>query len=215
MNKRLVIDLYADYQRLNWQPGWHHDRQMLKGYIAYSIPTTEEAFPALTLGVEAFINTLNGDTKATLNGGASADTIATKANGVSMYVHGNIVKNKLRFFARVDLYNPNKNVDNSKYQAYAGVSSPSGYMTPGYKLTYNPSTGAPTAATSTGDPTSKETFFTVGLDFTPYRGIHFMPNVWYNHYKSQLTNPPGVPAGTSDANFDLVYRMTFFFVFGR
>ncbi|HTQ64281.1 MAG TPA: hypothetical protein VMI12_05760 [Puia sp.] len=215
MQKKLVIDFYADYQRLNWQPGWHHDRQMIKGYIAYSTPSTEPAYPALTIGVEGFINNLKGDTKATLIGGASADTIATKANGIAMYIHGDIVKNKLRFFARVDLYNPNKNVDNSKYSAYAGVSSPSGYMSPGYKLTYNPSTGAPTAAASTGDPTSKETFITAGLDFTPVKGVHFMPNIWYNHYKSQLTNPPGVPAGTSDANYDLVYRLTFYFVFGK
>jgi hypothetical protein len=199
-NKRLVIDLYADYQRLNWMPGWHHDRQMLKGFIAWTTPW-------ITVGVEGFINTIKADTKATLLGGG-ADTIDTKANGLSMYAHGAIVPEKLRWFARVDLYNPNKNVDNGKYSGYAGVSSPSAYMQNGYKMTYSPSTGAPTAATSTGDPTSKETFITVGLDWMPYKDIHLMPNIWYNGYKSQLDN-----GGEKDK--DVVFRLTWFFVFGK
>ncbi|HVM87669.1 MAG TPA: hypothetical protein VMT76_05740 [Puia sp.] len=218
MHKQLVLDLYADYQRLNWQPGWRHERHMVKGYIAYSFPSTEEAYPALTVGVEGYVNTIGADTKATYitpPGAFAADTIDTKARGIAFYVHGNIIKNKLRFFARVDTYNPNKNIDNNTYKAYAGVSSPSGYNSSGYKLTYSANTGSPTSATSTGDPTAKETFMTLGLDFTPYKGVHFMPNVWYNHYKSQLSNPPGVLAGTSDANYDLVWRMTFYFVFGK
>ncbi len=216
LNKQLVVDLYADYQRLNWQPGWHHDRQMLKGYVAYSFPSTEEAFPALTIGMEGFINNIRADTKAIpYSGTGPADTIATKAAGLSFYVHGTIVKNKLRFFVRYDMYNPNKNIKNSQDSAFAGISSPSGYNTPGYKLTYSPSTYAPTAATSTGDISAKEGFLSLGLDFTPYRNVHFMPNIWYNHYKSQLSQVPGVAAGTSDANYDLVYRMSFYFVFGK
>jgi hypothetical protein len=216
-HKQLVVDLYADYQRLNWQPGWHHDRQMIKGYVAYSFPSTEEAFPALTIGIEGFLNTIRADTKEIpykVNG--PADTIATKASGLSFYVHGSIIKNKLGFFARYDLYNPNKNIgSNGQDSAFAGVGSPSGYNTPGYKLTYSASTGAPTAAVSTGDVSAKEGFLSLGLDFTPYKNVHFMPNIWYNHYKSQLSNVPGVPVGTADANYDLVYRMSFYFVFGK
>ncbi|HEV3414323.1 MAG TPA: hypothetical protein VG101_17710 [Puia sp.] len=201
-NKRLIIDLYADYQRLNWVPTWHHDRQMLKGYIAWTSPW-------ITAGVEGFINTIKNDTKATfITGGA--DTIDTKASGISMYLHGAIVMDKLRWFARVDLYNPNKNVNNSVYSAYAGVSSPSAYMTPGYKYGYAGSTtGAPTSETSTGDPTAKETFFTAGLDFMPARDVHFEPNVWYVHYASQLASTG------AEGSSDIVWRMTFFFVFGK
>jgi len=200
-DKRLVIDLYADYQRLNWITNWHHDRQMLKGYIAWTSPM-------LTVGVEGFVNTIRNDTKATLIAGG-ADTIDTKASGISMYLHGAIVPEKLRWFARVDLYNPNKNVNNSVYSAYSGISSPSGYMTPGYKYSYAGSTtGAPTAETSTGDPTSKETFITAGLDFMPARDVHFEPNVWVVKYSSQL-------AAGKESDQDVVYRLTFFFVFGR
>jgi hypothetical protein len=201
-DKRLVIDLYADYQRLNWVTNWHHDRQMLKGYIAWTSPW-------ITVGVEGYVNTIRNDTKATLIAGG-ADTIDTKANGISFYAHGAIVPEKLRWFARVDTYNPNKNVNNNLYSAYAGISSPSAYMTPGYKYSYAGSTtGAPTGETSTGDPTSKETFITAGLDWMPARDVHFEPNVWVVKYSSQLASTG------KESDQDVVYRLTFFFVFGR
>jgi hypothetical protein len=202
-DKRLILDFYADYERLNWQPGWHHDRQMIKGYAAWSSEW-------ITAGVEAFVNNIANDTKATTLANPKVfDTIATKATGISMYLHGAIVPEKLRWFARVDLYNPNKNVNNSLYSGYAGISSPNGYMSTGYKLTFSPSTGAPTAATATTDPTSKETFFTIGLDWMPYSNIHIEPNLWMVHYASQLSS-----TGT-EADSDVVWRLTFFFVFGK
>lgn len=197
--KKIVVDVYADYQRLNWQPTWHHDRQMWKGYVAYTTP-------ALTVGVEGFINTIKNDTKATFIT-EGADTIDTKANGISLYIHGDIVKNKLRFFARYDGYNPNKNINNNIYKSYSGVSSPNGYNSNAYEATYS-NTGGVATVTPTGDITSKESFLTLGLDYTPFKGVHFMPNIFYNHYSSQLA------AGTN-ADYDLVYRMTFYFVFGK
>jgi hypothetical protein len=199
-DKKFVVDLYTDYQRLNWQPGWHHDRQMVKGYIAYTTPQ-------LTIGAEGFINTIRQDTKATRIGGGS-DTISTASQGLSLYVHGDIIKNYLRFFARWDGYNPNHKVDNGKYSGYAGLSSPNGFNSPGYKMTYNPSTGAPASAVATSDITAKESFITAGLDFTPAKNVHFMPNIWYTHYASQLSTG-------KMADYDLVYRMTFYFVFGK
>ncbi|MBS1663735.1 MAG: hypothetical protein JST68_22010 [Bacteroidetes bacterium] len=200
MDKKIVVDLYADYQRLNWEPGWHHDRQMMKAYVAYNTP-------GLTVGVEGFINTIRDDVKATQHDGG-ADTINTAAQGISLYIHGDIIPNKLRYFLRYDGYNPNHKIDNGKYSGYAGLGSPNGYETPGYHITYNPSNGTPTAATATTDITAKERFITAGLDFTPMKGVHFMPNVWYNHYSSQL-------AGGAMGDYDLVYRMTFSISFGR
>jgi hypothetical protein len=82
-------------------------------------------------------------------------------------------------------------------------------MSTGYKLTFSPSTGAPTAATANTDPTSKETFFTMGLDWMPYSNIHIEPNIWLVHYSSQLAS-----TGT-EGDSDVVWRLTFFFVFGR
>ena len=200
LDKKIIVDVYADYERLNWAPTWHHDRQMIKGFIAYNSQP-------ITIGVEGYINNMKGDTKATLIAGG-ADTIATKAAGISFFVHGDIVKNKLRYFARVDTYNPNKNINTGMYSAYSGVSSPGGYNTVGYHMTYSSSTGAPTAATANTDPTSKETFITAGLDYMPYKNIHFEPNIWYNSYSSQLAN-------VSNKDHDMVWRLTFFFVFGK
>jgi len=203
LDKKLIVDLYGDYQRLNWTPTWHHDRQMLKAFVAYNTQP-------ITVGVEGFVNNIKQDTKAALvSNPASFDTLSTKAQGISFYVHGDIVPSKLRFFARYDMYNPNKNIDNSKYASYAGISSPGGYNSPSYHLSYDGSTtGAPTGATSTGDVTGKETFITAGLDFTPIKNVHLEPNIWYNSYSSQLK-------GVSNKDHDLVYRLTFFYVFGK
>lgn len=204
-NKKLIVDVYADYQRLNWSPVWHHDRQMLKGFVAYNTQ-------AITVGVEGYVNTIRNDTRAYLGGGNGSDTINTAARGIAFYVHGDIVPNKLRFFARVDTYNPNKNIGSDS--AYAGISSPGGYNTGSYKTTTN-SAGGVASATSLGDITSKETFFTIGLDYMPYPNIHFEPNIWYSHYNSQLSVVPGMMAGANNANHDMVLRLTFFYVFGK
>ena len=55
-------------------------------------------------------------------------------------------------------------------------------------------------------------FISAGLDFTPVKNVHFMPNIWYNHYATQLT---GAAKTAEPNNYDLVYRMTFYFVFGK
>jgi len=186
LDKKLVIDLYADYERLNWQawssaasPAWHHSRQMLKGYIAYNTP-------ALTIGAEGYLNNLKNDNFATTKAG-TIDTLSTVAKGISFYVHGDIIKTKLRFFARYDIYNPDNKIDNNTYTKYVGNTA-----------NYN-------------DPTTKEQFITAGLDFTPAKNVHFMPNIWYNNYKSQLANT----TGKLKSDNDLAYRLSFYFVFGK
>lgn len=186
-NKHLIFDLYADYERLNWTSNWHHSRQMLKGFIAYNTP-------AFTVGVEGFINHLKHDNFATKLDGSGVDTLNSKASGISVYVHGNIVKDKLRFFARVDNYKPTNVVDNNTYSKY--VSNTGNYNDNSFRGT-----------TSIGDQTYKQTFMTAGLDFTPAKNVHFMPNVWYNHYNTQLS--------TANSDHDLVWRLTFYYVFGK
>ncbi|HEY4156264.1 MAG TPA: hypothetical protein VGM24_12575, partial [Puia sp.] len=147
LDKKLVFDLYADYERLNWTPNWHHSRNMIKGYVAYTTP-------AFTVGVEGFVNNLKNDNVATRIGGG-ADTLSVVAKGISAYVHGDIVKSKLGFFARFDSFNPENKIDNNVYLKYAGNTG-----------NYN-------------DPSTKEEFITAGLDITPAKNVHFMPNVWY------------------------------------
>jgi hypothetical protein len=179
-NKKLLVDFYADYMRLNWVPTWHHDRAMLKGFIAY----TDTKF---TVGVEGFINTLSKDNFATKKAGG-VDTLTVKAKGVSVFARGTLIKNKLAAFGRFDTYNPDDKIDNNVYSKYVGNTS-----------NYN-------------DPNTKESFFTLGLDYTPAKNIHFMPNVWYNSYKNQSVTGA---TGALQKDYDIVYRMTFYYVFGK
>jgi len=190
LDKKLVFDVYADYERLAWTPTLHHSRQMLKGYIAYNTP-------GLTIGVEGFVNNLKNDITATKIAGGT-DLLDNAAKGISFYIHGNIVPNKLRFFARYDAFNPNSKVDNSTYNKYVQTTG-----------NYNDNTYIGAAAT--GDMTYKQQFITAGLDFTPAKNVHFMPNIWYNHYATQLAGLTGKVNG----DYDMVLRMTFFFTFGK
>lgn len=172
LDKKLVVDVYADYQKLNWTDGFHHSRNMLKGFVAYNTPD-------LTIGTEAFVNHGKNDVVG-INGNIK-DTTDANATGISVYVHGNIVKNKLRFFARYDNYNPDTKYDDS-FSKYTGLSG-------------------------NYEPNNKEDFITAGLDYTPVKNVHFMPNIWYNNYKTQQPQ--------KNTDYDLAYRLTFYFVFGK
>ncbi len=114
-DKKLIIDLYADYTRINWTNNWHHDRSMLKGLIAYSTPK-------FTIGAEAFTNTIRKDNIATKSILLS-DTIDTKASCISIFSRGQIYKNILGFFVRYDSYNPTSNNNNSIYTAYSPLNT--------------------------------------------------------------------------------------------
>lgn len=177
LDKRLVFDLYADYQRLNWSPGFHHERNIVRGFAAYTTP-------AFTLGAEAFVS--HGQKDVVGVHGAASDTLTANARGLSTFVRGRIIKDRLNFFARADWFNPDVNYDERNYETYKGL-------------------------TATFEPNNKETFLTAGLDFAPMKNVHFMPNVWYNQYRSERSDVNEA----AKHDYDLVYRMTFHYVFGR
>jgi hypothetical protein len=180
LDKKLVFDIYGDYERLNWTSTWHHSRQMTKAYIAYNTP-------ALTVGVEGYVNVLKNDNLAAKLAGGT-DTLTSNALGISAYVHGDIIKGKLRFFARYDNTKPNSKVDAATYKSYGNAAG---------NYDYN----------------NKEQFVTAGLDFTPAKNVHFMPNIWYNSYKSENFN--AVAGSKLKSDYDAVYRLTFYYVFGK
>ena len=175
-NKNFIIDLYTDYNRINWSSSWHHSRSMIKGFVAYTTPN-------ITIGAEAFTNSLKRDNIATKINGQS-DTLTTKAKAISLFVRGKIYKDKLGFFARYDAYDPSGNINKNLY------------------VLYNP-------MTTQYDPDTKENFITAGLDYTPDKNVHIMPNVWYNNYKN--TGPKNFGNATKD--HDLVYRLTCHWIF--
>ena len=176
-NKKLILDLYADYHRLNWSPNFHHYKNMVKGMAAYTTP-------AFTIGAEAFVNYSKQDVVG-VNRNIS-DTLTAKSVGLSMFVRGVFIKDKLGYFSRFDTYNPDTRYNETYYNIYKGLS-------PNY------------------EPNTKELFFTAGLDFTPIKNVHFMPNIWYNRYVSQRNDVSGL----LKSDHDLVYRITFFYVYGR
>jgi hypothetical protein len=176
LDQKLIFDVYADYERLNWTPTWHHSRNMIKGFVAYTTST-------FTIGVEAFTNHGQNDVSGTKLSTVK-DTLASNATAISAYIKGRITKDKLGFFARVDSYNPDRDFDNTTYASYKGF-------------------------TSNYEPSNKELFITAGLDFTPVKNVHFIPNVWYNRYTTQLSNQ----TGSANRDYDMVYRITFYYVY--
>ncbi|MDP9048776.1 MAG: hypothetical protein M3N14_11620 [Bacteroidota bacterium] len=141
--------------------------------------------PKFTVGIEAFTNMLKNGALATRADKTTAYLDQT-AVAWSFYVRGPIVKNKIGFFARYDTYNPDTNYDNAAYVSYKGL-------------------------VGNYDPNIKEEFFTAGLDFTPTKNVHLMPNIWANRYKNQQANI----TGSAVDNADVVYRLTAYFTFGK
>jgi hypothetical protein len=75
-------------------------------------------------------------------------------------------------------------------------------------------------AVSTGDQTYKQDFLTLGVDYMPIKNVHIMPNIWYNHYATQLSSDlnnavNGALASKAKSDYDLMYRVTFYYVFGK
>jgi hypothetical protein len=176
-DKKLILQLYADYQRLNWSDSFHHARNMVKGFAAYTTPV-------FTIGVESFLSHGKQDVIARHTG--LYDTLSANAVGTSIFLRGQILKDKLNYFARADVFNPYTDFKEQAYDDFRGLSS-------------------------NYDPNTKETFLTAGLDFMPIKNVHFMPNVWYNKYNNQRSNV----TGTAKQDHDLVYRLTFYYVYGK
>ena len=192
-NKRLIVDLYQDYRKLDWNAidtmtnDFHHDRNTTKLFIAWSVPK-------FTIGVEAMKTTIMGDVEASSIWRTYYYT--TKASAISLYARGRIYKNKLGFFARYDNFNPGKNIsevtDNTKIISY-------------------------TALTSAYDPTTKEQLLVLGLDFTPLPNVHLMPNFYVNTYKCTLPEKffDLNPKASGVIGTDAVYRITIYYLFGK
>jgi hypothetical protein len=177
LDQKLVLQLYSDYERLNWTPSFHHSRNMIKGFAAYTTPV-------FTIGVEAFVN--NGQNDVVATGSSKNDTLSATAKGISTFVRGQVIPNKLGYFARFDTYNPDTKFDENTYSTYKGL-------------------------TSNYEPNNKEQFMTAGLDYTPIKNVHLMPNIWYNRYTNQRSSA----TGTTAHDYDLVYRVTFYYIYGK
>ena len=203
-NKKLIVQLYQDYNRVNWGvavPGSpngfrYQDRHMTKLFLAYT-------HPKFTVGAEGYMNVLLGDVVVT---GVDKSTYyrTTQAMGMELFVKGRITKTELGFFAMAD------NIDNSgNLNNIVGEKNTSKFS----------------AGTPQYDPATKEMFVTFGLDYTPIKNVHIMPNVWMNTYNSALDVNGANSATTKYSNMngnvtgikgtDAVYRLTLYWIYGK
>ncbi len=159
LHNGLILEAYTDYEGGSNSNGTNLATTTFKGFIGYQIPT-------FTVGLSAVAQTKKN--AVTNNAGNLVDA---KPSGLSIFTHGQLVKNKLNGFARMDLYNPDKSY------SYQNV----------YDQYYN------------------ESFVLFGLDYTPVKNVHFMPNIWINGYSAKN--------GAPSQKADVVGRVTFYYSF--
>ncbi len=141
--------------------------------------------PKITFGVEAYTQTLkNGLIDATTKTPVPVDATV---EAISIYSHGSVYKDKLGFFARYDSYNPDNNFNAADI--------------------YTVNTNLPAYS-----PFTREHFVTAGLDYSPAKNVHFMPNVWFIQYQDERAK---TTTGYFPDSHVLVYRLTFFYQFGK
>jgi hypothetical protein len=113
-DKKLVIQGNFEHDRTSLQPV-HKDVSTLRLFTAYKTATT-------TVGVEAFKQTKTNSTSFTLAAPPIADTFHTsvKPSGISLFLTQQLTKDKLNFFARFDIYNPDSKFtsDNNYIKGY-------------------------------------------------------------------------------------------------
>lgn len=171
LGQKLVIDLYGDYERTMMTPALHRYKASGKLALFY---TTD----AITAGAEVFLQQQHNYAVYTEPLTARTDTSDVEDFGVSVFVRGVIIKDKLNFFARYDQFNPDL------------MFKPEDLYTTG---------GAP----------NTEMFITAGVDYTPHKNVHIMPNIWYDGFTNRTKNT----SGHVKSDYDLVPRLTVWYVF--
>jgi hypothetical protein len=195
LSQSLTIGFYGDYTTQQYSP-YHTSNMTMKAYASFK---TEN----FRIGVEAFQQTnQNSDIYGVYDPSTKLisknDTSSGIQMGVSVFGSAGIIKNKLNVFARFDMYNPDTkwSTNNVYSKAYSGI----------------------TGSNLTSATFYKQQFITAGLDWTPDKRVHIMPNIWLNKYSSMMSSAgpdgTGKPFSSRMVNdMDLVYRVTFYFIF--
>jgi hypothetical protein len=184
-NQHLYLDFYADDAKTASNQASTAVSSATLGPQEHNMFKVFAAYtiPMFTLGVEAYTQNFENGVTNTTEKTAENSTV----QAISLWIRGSIVPSKWGYFARFDSYNPD-----TKFNA-------------GDTYAVNTNYGS-------YDPTVKEQFYTFGLDYTPAKNIHFMPNIWLTRYMDQYDT---TTKGYIPDNHTLVYRMTFFYTFGK
>ncbi len=191
MEQHIILDLTADNEaasagtstnsQTTIEPSTTQAKTTIHGFVAY---TTDP----ITVGLEIVSQTQKA--ADTTKGNLKADITPF---GLSLFIRGQIIKDKLNFFARFDNYNPDTKYDATlKYGAKTTTIDNNGllYTSPG---------------------SNKENFITAGVDWMPVKNVHIMPNIWYDSYSSLKNNV----TGTAKSDFDMVERLTVHYIFNQ
>jgi hypothetical protein len=170
-NQHIVLDVSSDYERSQLWFNYDQSKTTIKGFVAYTSTP-------ITVGV-TYVTQMQQNGSIATDVNKVHDTATVEPQGLSAFVRGQIVPNKLGFFARFDTYTPDENYNNA--DTYA-----KGYL------------GG-----------LQENFILAGLDYTPLKNVHFMPNIWIDTYHDQALNV----TGRIQNDEDIVARMTVFYKF--
>ena len=169
-NKHLILQGNYEYERTQSIP-YYQSKTLYKGFLAYTNDI-------ITVGVEAYMQVLQNAAAKTLNG--VKDTSNVNNIGISGFVRGRIIKDKLNYFARYDMVNPDTKYNYSDKATYLNTSG-----------------------------NTQQQFITAGLDYTPVKNVHVIPNIWVNTYHNQADNA----TGKNQNDYDMVARVTLHYIF--
>ncbi|MFI5150736.1 MAG: hypothetical protein ACHQRM_13455 [Bacteroidia bacterium] len=194
--QKLVLGVYGDYSNQQYSP-YHTSNTTINAYVSYR-------GPIFHIGVEVFgQRNQNSDIykvydPETKKLSATNDTATGIQIGFSLFGSARIIKNKLNVFARYDSYNPDIswNTNNVYSKANAGI----------------------TGSNLNSATFYTQSFVTTGLDWTPDKRFHIMPNFWWNGNNAMMSSAG--PSGTGKLfgsrtvkDEDVVFRVTFFYIF--
>lgn len=144
LNRKIMVNVGADNEIVQTSP-YDKSKTTLKAFIGYQ--NKDFAF-----GAEAFQQLQKNGTVYNV-GALSGDTLNNAVvSGVSVFIRGAILPDKLNFVLRYDYFNPDLKYKNENTYA-------AGY--PSY---------------------FKESFVIGALDYMPVKNVHIMPNIWFNRY---------------------------------
>ncbi len=203
MQQNLTFGYYGDFHTTNIGTV-NQSASTFKVYANYKFKNI------FKIGGELF--TQNWKNCATYStGGATTANEDINIMGWSIFASGKIVK-KLNWYGRLDMYNPDTKYDKKKTYTNIASAVP---ISPSWGSPQNVTSGnnlAPFSITSAAGQSavfSTQTFYTLGIDYTPVKRLHIMPNIWVTQFNSMANNVSKL----AKSDYDLVARITFYWVF--
>jgi hypothetical protein len=115
--------------------------------------------------------------------GSRKDTVQAVAFGLSFFGKWNLIPEQLAVFARYDFFNPDLRFSKNNF----------------YPASYSGNT--------------VQRFITAGVDYSPAKNVHLIPNVWYNQYETSSDAANKIhDKSFLQKDYDLVYRITIYYV---